>query len=153
MLKFKQFLEEETSADSIDVDSKHLLSNKDALNNDLDVLTAKPYQNAPILLNQLRGAMERYGMLLPAEATPQFLNLSAELVYSLGDSQMFLYIVYDTGEDGFVDGYAQVVSEDELNDLTELDTEELLGDREMMGPRSSITYARKDDDSGNSSEY
>jgi hypothetical protein len=66
---------------------------------------------------------------------------------------MFLYIVYDTGEDGYVDGYAQIVSGEELGDLTQLDTEELLGDREMMGPRSSITYARKDDDSGNSSEY
>ncbi len=58
-----------------------------------------------------------------------------------------------SGEDGFVDGYAQVVTSDELSDLTQLDSEELLGDRDPIGPRSSISYARKDDDSGNSSEY
>lgn len=153
MLKFKDFLNEQAEADVIEVDSKHLSSNKDAINADFDVLTEKPYQNAPIFLNQLRGTMERYGMLLPAEATPHFLNLSAELVYALGDSDLYLYVVYDTGEDGYVDGYAQVVTSDELGDLTALDTDELLGDRDPMGPRSSISYARKDDDSGNSSEY
>lgn len=153
MLKFKDFLNEQAETDVIEIDSKYLNSNKDALNADFDVLTDKPYQNAPIFLNQLRGTMERYGMMLPAEATANFLDLSAELVYALGDSDLYLYVVYDTGEDGFVDGYAQVVTSDELSDLTALDTDELLGDRDPMRPRSSISYARKDDDSGNSSEY
>ncbi len=153
MLKFKDFLNEQAEADVIEVDSKLLNSNKDAINADLDKLTEKPYQNAPILLNQLRGTLERYGMLLPAEATSNFLNLSAELVYALGDADLNLYIVFDTGEDGFVDGYAQIVTSDELDDLIQMDSNELLGDREQITMRPSTWYAKRDDDSGNTSEY
>jgi hypothetical protein len=110
MLKFREFLKEENE-DVLDVDSRYLENNREALNADLDVLTTKPYQNAPIFLNQLRGTLERYGMILPPATTLQFLNLSAELVYSLGKTSYFLYIVFDTSDDGFVDGYAQVVDE------------------------------------------
>ena len=124
MQTFNEFLNEAFD-EVIQVDARYLEQNMDKINADLDALTDKPYQNAPIFLNQLRGTMERYGMLLPAEATPHFLNLSAELVYALGDSDLYLYVVYDTGEDGYVDGYAQVVTSDELSDLTELDTDEL----------------------------
>ena len=78
MIKFSEFLTEATDA-VIEVDSRWLENNVDALNADLDALTEKPYQNAPIMLAQLRGTLERYGMLLPQSATPQFLNLSAEI--------------------------------------------------------------------------
>jgi hypothetical protein len=154
MLKFKDFLNEETGADVIEIDSKYLLSNKEKINTHLDTLTEKPYQNAPIFLTQLRGALELYGMMLPAEATINFVNLSAELVYALGDTGLNLYIVYDTNEeDGFVDGYAQIVTSDELDDLVQMDTEELLGDREEIQMRPSTWYAKRDDDSGNTDEY
>ena len=153
MLKFKDFLNEQTEADVIEVDSRHLEQNKDAINAELDVLTEKPYQNAPIFLNQLRGCLERYGMMLPAEATPHFMNLSAELVYALGETGMNLYVVYDTGEDAFVDGYAQIVSSDELDDLLQMDSNELLGSRDPITMRPSTWYAKRDDDSGNSDEY
>lgn len=153
MLKFNEFLKESTHS-VIEIDSKHLESNIESINNELDRLTEKPYQNAPIFLNQLRGCLERYAMLLPAEATANFLNLGAELVYFLGDTDKYLYIVYDTNDDGFVDGYAQIVTEDELADLLNLDAEDILNtDREPITMRPSTWYAKRDDDAGNSDEY
>lgn len=154
MLKFKDFLNEESEVDVLPVDTKYIENNTDQLNTELDVLTEKPYQNAPIFLAQLRGCLERYGIVLPQEATPYFMNLSTELAYSLGESNLFLYIVYDTNEeDGFVDGYAQAVTEEELNDLMSSDLEDTLGERDPINIRPSTWYAKRDDDSGNSDEY
>ena len=153
MIKFNEFLTEATDA-VIEVDSRWLENNVDALNADLDALTEKPYQNAPIMLAQLRGTLERYGMLLPQSATPQFLNLSAEIAYSLGNSNYNLYIVYDTNEDAFVDGYAQIVTDDELDDLMNMDSDNVLNtDREMSKMRPSTWYAPREDDGGNTAEY
>lgn len=151
MLKFNEFLKEENE-DVLEIDARYLENNREALNNDLDVLTKKPYQNAPIFLNQLRGTLERYGMVLPQEATPNFLNLSAELVYALGDTPYFLYIVFDTADDGFVDGYAQVVDGDELTDLATMDKNEMLY-HDVVSQRPSTWYAKREDDGGNTSEY
>jgi hypothetical protein len=151
MLKFSEFLKEENE-DVLEVDARYLENNREALNNDLDVLTKKPYQNAPIFLNQLRGTLERYGMILPQEATPNFLNLSAELVYSLGETPYFMYIVFDTADDGFVDGYAQVVDEEELKDLAAMDKDEMLN-QDPVAMRPSTWYAKRDDDAGNTNEY
>jgi hypothetical protein len=153
MIKFSQFLNE--AIDSVvEVDSRWLENNLEAINIELDKLTEKPYQNAPIMLTQLRGFFERYGMLLPQSATPQFMNLSAEVIYALGDSPYNLYIVYDTNDDGFVDGYASVVTDDELDDLMNLDTDELVGsDRESIKMRPSTWYAPREDDGGNTDEY
>jgi len=153
MIKFSEFLTEATDG-VVEVDSTWLSNNVDSLNADLDALTEKPYQNAPIMLAQLRGTLERYGMLLPQNATPQFMNLSAEVAYALGDSGYNLYAVYDTNEDGFVDGYAQVVTDDELSDLMNMDSNEVLNtDREMIKMRPSTWYAPREDDGGNTAEY
>jgi hypothetical protein len=153
MLKFSEFLKEEHyDTDVLAIDAKYLEGNLASINNDLDRLTAKPYQNAPIFLNQLRGTLERYGMILPQNATPNFLEVSAELVYSLGDSPYFLYIVFDTNEDGFVDGYAQAVDAEELQGLVDMDKLEMFA-RNPVQMRPSTWYAKRDDDSGNTSEY
>lgn len=154
MLKFKEFLNEEVDSESIPVDSRYLENNLAQLNDDLDTLTSKPYQNAPILLAQMRGCLERYGMILPATATDQFLNLGAELAYGLGDTGLYLYIVYDTNDDGYVDGYAQVVNSDELSDLLDLQGAGVLNkDRPMIAVRHSDWYRKRDDDAGNTAEY
>ena len=152
MKKFKSFIKEDAAGQIENIDDRRLENNLGAINNYLDQLTAKPYQNAPIFLTQLRGALERYGIQLPQEATVQFLDLGSELVYALGDSGLHLYIVYDTNDaDSFVDGYAQIVSEDELNDLMDMDLTSV--DREPIRMRPSTWYAKRDDDSGNTSEY
>lgn len=154
MLKFKEYLNEDVSAETISADTRTLENNLEALNSDLDVLTSKPYQNAPILLAQLRGILERYGMLLPASATKHFLDLGAELAYALGTSGKYLYIVYDTNADGYVDGYAQVVTSEELSDLLDLNGEGVLNkDRDMLPVRHSDWYRKRDDDAGNTAEY
>jgi len=150
MIKFSEFLKEENE-DVIETDNRHLLENLDALNTELDALTAKPYQNAPLMLTQLRGVLERYGINLPQQATVNFMNLSAELVYTLGDSGCYLYLIYDTNEDGYVDGYAQVVDGEELSMLAS--SEVLNTDRNLIAVRHSDWYRKRDDDAGNTSEY
>jgi hypothetical protein len=149
MLKFNEFLNEAYD-EMLEVDAKHLLNNIDAINAKLDNITEKPYQNAPIFLAQLRGALEIYGVLLPSSATVNFLNLDAELVYMLANSDHYLYIIYNTRDDGYVDGYAQVVDNSELQDLISSD-DVLKG--EPLVKKPWIPPARKDDDSGNDSEY
>jgi hypothetical protein len=153
MLKFNEFIKESHDI-VIDVDARNLEQNADQINAELDVLTAKPYQNAPILLTQLRGCLERYGVLIPASSTNHFLDLGAELVYVLGESSRHLYIVYDTNDDGFVDAYAQVVTDDELKDLLGMESSQLI-DRTPFNikMRKSTWYAPREDDGGNDDEY
>lgn len=151
MLNFKDFLNEQFG-NVLPIDTKWLENNLDKLNSELDVLTEKPYQNAPIFLNQLRAVLERYGTMLPPCATKHFLSLGGELVYTLGESGRHLYIVFDTGDDGFVDGYAQIVDNEELEDLINLDNI-LDSDRDPITMRPSTWYAKRDDDAGNSDEY
>ena len=154
MLKFKEFINEDIMPETIGIDTRHLENNLDTINAELDVLTSKPYQNAPIFLNQLRGALERLGMLIPASATDHFLNLSAELAYGLGESGKYLYVVYDTNDDGYVDGYAQIVTPDELDDLMGTGGEGVLNkDRNMIAVQHSDWYRKRDDDAGNTDEY
>lgn len=150
MLTFKQFISEEHN-EVLDIDVAHAEKNKDAMNDALDVLTEKPYQNAPIFLAQLRGVFERYGILIPASATPHFMNLDAELVYKLGDSENYIYITYDTNDDGFVDGYAQIVDQSELNDLLGMKLEEFTSHN--LETRHRHLPARRDDDAGDTSQY
>ncbi len=155
MLKFKEYLNENAAyyaPKPIEVDTRRLMQIADSMNAELDVLTAKPYQNAPIFLNQLRGFMEKSGMVLPADATPHFLNLSAELIYAMGTTGYHLYIVYDTTDDGYVDGYAQIVNSEDLRDLLGMDPSEYMGHNQIV-QRPSTWYAKRDDDSGDDSEY
>lgn len=158
MLKFKEFIKENHEM-VIGVDAKYLAGNRDAINSDLEVLTSKPYQNAAIFLNQLRGTIERYGILLPQSITKNFMDLSGEMVYALGDTGEYFYVVYDTNDDSFVDGYAQVVSKDELDDLMSADLEDNINsDREPVRLKKSGYIANgygpgKEDDGGNTNEY
>ena len=154
MLKFKQFIAEEYGTEVLDIDEKHLAGNRDAINAELEILTAKPYQNAAVFLTQLRGCLERYAILLPQSLTRNFMDLSSEMVYGLGDSNDHFYVCYDTNDDGFVDGYAQIVDSDELDDLMSADLEDNVNsDREPVKFRPSTWYAKKEDDGGNTNEY
>ena len=158
MLKFKEFIKEDHEV-VIGVDNKHLGSNCDTINAELEVLTARPYQNAAIFLTQLRGCMERYGILLPQSLTKNFMDLSSELVYALGDSGYYFYAVYDTNDDSFVDAYAQIVDNSDLKDLMGMDAEEIVNsNRNPVKLKKSGYIANgygpgKEDDGGNSDEY
>jgi hypothetical protein len=149
MKNFKDFLNEEH--DKIDnVDARFLEQNLEKLNQELDALTERPYRNAPIMLAQLRGVLERYAIQLPQSAQTEFLNLDAEMVYEL-TADYHLYVIYNTNSDGYVDGYAQVVNSEDLEDLIDSDLSDWAEEHPPM--RRWIPPARKDDDSGNSNEY
>jgi hypothetical protein len=152
MKAFLEFIKEQTEpTENIDyVDSRFLENNLEKLNAELETGTARPYRNAPIMLAQMRGILERYGIQLPQSAQNQFLHLSSQLAYKLTDAQN-LYIVYDTNTEGYVEGYAQVVTDEELSDLIKMKPADWM--KNSPSPRRWVPPARKDDDSGNSGEY
>lgn len=118
MQSFKNFITEDRQNPLyVEVDSRLIENNKDAMNADFDRLTSMPYQNPIVFYNQLRGTLERYGMIIPPAATRHFLNFDAELTFKLGDSDLFLYVVFNTHKNTKVEAYAQVVDETELAHL------------------------------------
>ena len=55
MQNFKDFINEEhTEPNYIEVDSRMIEHNKDAINADFDRLTAQPYTNAIVFFNQVK---------------------------------------------------------------------------------------------------
>jgi hypothetical protein len=155
MLNFRQFLEENHVV--IDVDPAYTLSNMEKANQDLDAVTEKPFVNSAIFINAVRGTLERYGVILPAHSNMQQLSLEGEWVYELGESDHYVYIVHNLDDEGAVEGYAQIVDADELEDLIELqgDDDETSVEPQDSGPSEWMKYpkARRDDDSGNTDEY
>jgi hypothetical protein len=125
MQTFKTFINEQAQMDPlfIEVDKSMIENNKDAMNADFDRLTAAPYQNSIVFYNQLRGTLERYGIVVPPGATRHFLNFDSELSFQLGDSGLYLYVVFNTHKNAKVEGYVQVVDEAELNNLMNSDEE------------------------------
>lgn len=168
MKDFKTFINEEHD-DKIDplhiqVDEKTLENNLDALNADLDRLTAAPYKNPIVFYDQIRGTLQRYGMIVPPHATKHFLNFDAEMVFKLGDSPYFLYVVFNTQKNALVDGYAQAVDMEELDHLIDSDEapnldddqeedEVEMEDDEMDEMGNNEKYRKRDSDAGDTSEY
>ena len=157
MQNFKQFINEEhDDMLHIETDSKLLENNKDSINADLDRLTAAPYQNSIIFYNQLRGTLERFGMIIPPAATKHFLNFDAELSMTLGDGGLNLYVVFNTHKHGKVDGYAQIVDDEELMHLMNSSDEEMgdeMEEEDEDEEETSDNYRKTDDDAGNTGEY
>lgn len=169
MQNFKQFINEETSKQQyqIDVDSRVLENNKDAINADFDRLTANRYQNSMVFFNQVRGTLERYGMIVPPSATKHFLKFETELSFKLGDSDLFLYVVFNTIKNAYVEGYAQVVDMSELMQLMSSnedvphmeDDEEDEGeeeeeeDEDEEGMKTSERSRKSDSEAGDTGEY
>jgi hypothetical protein len=155
MLNFRQFLEENHVV--IDVDPTYTISNMEKANQDLDAVTEKSFVNSAIFINAVRGTLERYGVILPAHSNMQQLSLEGEWVYELGESAHYVYIVHNLDDEGYVEGYAQIVNTEELEDLMELqgDDDETAVDPQDSGPTEWMKYpkARRDDDSGNTDEY
>jgi hypothetical protein len=153
MINFKEFLNESFGIEN--VDTKLLLSNMEKLNQDLDSVTANPFLNCAIFFNAVRGTLERYGILLPSETKMHVLDMEGEVVYELHGTGHYVYIVYNQNKEGTLDGYAQIVNEDELNSLMALDNfDDVGGDDDVVNTvRVKYPPARRDDDSGNDAEY
>lgn len=170
MQKFKQFISEEMNQQHhIQVDSRMIENNKDAINADFDRLTSNRYQNSMVFFNQVRGTLERYGMIVPPSATKHFLKFETELSFKLGDSDLFLYVVFNTIKNAYVEGYAQVVDmselmqlmasnedvphmeDDEEDDSEEEDNEDDDDEEEEM--KTSERSRKSDSEAGDTGEY
>jgi hypothetical protein len=159
MISFREFIKESTEHVQIDIDlNKGPLGQIEKANEDLDAVTANPYVNSAMFVNSVRGTLERYGILLPAHANMQQLSLEGEYVYALGNSGQYVYMVHNLNPEGNVEGYAQIVGQDDLDDLLSLTTDENDVDEpenKNQEPSEWMKYpkARRDDDSGNTNEY
>ena len=166
LLNFKEFLNEQEEL-HLDVNPEIALSQLDKVNADLDSVTEDPFLNSAIFMNTVRGTLERYGILLPPSYVTPTLSVEAETVYTLGSSDHYIYIVHNQNGDGLIEGYAQIVDESDLNDLVDMKGED--EDDEECGCNDpscatchngnpsptgyKVLPARRDDDSGNDSEY
>jgi hypothetical protein len=84
----------------------------------------------------------------------QQLALEGEYIYALGDSGQYVYMVHNLDDNGSVEGYANIVDGDELEDLKELNDDEPTEDVEpQVSNWAKYPKARRDDDSGNTNEY
>ncbi len=144
--------------------SDQFLKVVDKVNEDLDRVTVNPFVNSSLFMNTIRGTLEKYGILLPHNDCMPQIELEGEKLYGLGYGYS-LYIVHNLDPDGNIEGYATIADEDELDELlgmededeecencgsTDCDCDEYSDDSVQ---RRWTPPARKDDDSGNSSEY
>lgn len=151
VLSFKEYFTENVEI-HIDIDPEYALTQRDKINEDLDAVTAEPFVNSALFVNAVRGTLERYGVILPAHSNMQQLTLEGEWVYCLGDSDYYVYMCHNLDPEGSVEGYAQIVDQEELDDLASL------GENETVEPNEhpevkKYPPARRDDDSGNTAEY
>ncbi len=159
MIRFKQFIAEEDDMNVvIDIELKNApLGDINKINDDLDAVTFNPFVNSSLFVNAVRGTLERYGIVLPAEAAMAMLSLEGETVYSLGDSGQYVYMVHNLNPEGEVEGFAAIVDGDDLEDLKNLGgfEDEVEEPPVVQGPSEWMKYpkARRDDDSGNDNEY
>lgn len=150
MLKFKEYITEQEDMVIDDV-SDHALNQIDTINQELDTITENPFVNSAIFVNTIRSTLERFGILLPPGYEMPLLSIQAETAYALGESGYYLYMVHSTEEAG-VEGYAQIVNKEDLDDLMSAEMSDVSsGDEQRI--RRWIPPARRDDDSGNTSEY
>jgi hypothetical protein len=153
---FKQFINEEEHI-VIDVDPEYTIATMEKANEDLDAVTAEPFVNSALFVNAVRGTLERYGVILPAHSNMQQLSMEGEWVYQLGDSGHYVYMVHNLTPEGSVEGYAQIVDQEELDELAELGIPETVEPEpeDRTEPTEWMKYpkARRDDDSGNTNEY
>lgn len=153
LLSFKDFINEEQSV-VIDLENvTFTLENLDKVNEDLDAVTQKPFINSALFVNAVRGTLERFGVALPAHSNMQQLSMEAEYTYALGDSGHYVYMVHNLDEDGNVEGYAQIVDSEELEDLKSLNYDNDADMDQPASPAYKPPPARRDDDSGNTDEY
>lgn len=164
MLNFKEFITEsvectDRGTEIAAPDQKLLMNNLAKINQDLDAVTEHPFVNSALYVNAVRGTLERYGIILPAASNMQQLSVEGETIYTLGDSGWYIYMVHNLNKEGYAEGYAQIVDEDELDDLA---ADEAAAPEDVVQPAPSgsapprkpwIPPARRDDDSGNDNEY
>ena len=150
---FKEFIGEDAGV-YVDVKPDLASLQLDKANEDLETITLRPFQNSSVFVNAVRGTLERYGIALPVTSTMQQLSLEGELTYALGETGMFVYVVWNQNPEGILEGYAQIVNKEDLDDLQGISGEpEEVKELDPTPPSLRYPKARRDDDSGNTNEY
>ena len=148
---------EEVSSIPLSVGDNNNLTmiNLENVNGELDKVTEDPFVNSILFVNAVRGTLERFGIVLPPPVNMTMIELESEMVFEIPNTSHYVYMTHNLDLDGHVEGYAQIVTEDELNDLMDLDYDEDDDDvsPNMAPERRWIPPARRDDDSGNNNEY
>ena len=150
MLKFKEFLYEQEDLVIDDVPNQALIQ-IDSINDELDTVTNTPFVNSAIFMNTVRLTLERYGIIIPPGYEVPMLSLESESAYALGESGYYVYVVHNLDDDGNVEGYAQLVNLEDLNDL--MSSEMVSSNTPEPEENRRYPAARRDDDSGNDAEY
>lgn len=126
MLNFKEFLSEEEEIKLPYAPDVHVLENNlDQINALLDKVTDTIFVNSAVFFNTVRSSLENFSIIIPRGYEVPMMSMEAETSYALADTGYYLYVVHDMNDDGWIEGYAQVVDEDELTDLLNMDSEEL----------------------------
>jgi hypothetical protein len=150
MLKFKEFITEEEDL-MIDDVPEQLLAQIDTINAELEEITEDPFANSAVFFNLIRNTLERFGIIIPPGYEMPMLSMDSETAYTLGDSGYYIYVVHNTELHGII-GYAQIVNKTDLDDLMSSEMSDVSsGDEQRI--RRWIPPARRDDDSGNTTEY
>ena len=153
MLRFKEFLSEDAGV-YVDVKPDNARLNMDKANDSLDDVTLDPFVNSAVFINAVRATLERFGIVLPAHSQMHQLTLEGEISYELGESGLYIYMVWNQDPEGNVEGYAQIVNKEDLDDLQALNGEpEEVKNEDPTPPSMRYPKARRDDDSGNTNEY
>lgn len=120
------------------------------LNAELDLVFSKKVSNKIVIYNILAATLEKYGIRFPITDLQD-----EQYVFEIGDSGFYLFVKKQIDSRGNFDVYAQVVDEDELEELEDSDmdisTEPV--DPYLYGSRFLRQTRRTEDDGGNTSEY
>ena len=127
-------------------------SDSELINNDLDIVLSGKFANEYIIFDTIRGTLERYGIKLPAMQSTG--ESPSTTIFEFDGIEAYLFIATKKDVNGHYDAYAQIVDEDELEDMEDMDisTEPL-----PNHAHATSEFLRRNrhcsDDSGNSDEY
>ncbi|CAB4124292.1 hypothetical protein UFOVP49_130 [uncultured Caudovirales phage] len=112
-------------------------SDIDLLNSQFDSVLAGKFANGHLVIQTIRAILEKFGLQLP------IIEVTGEddvFVFEINDNpDLYLYIAIDKDNRGHFDVYAQIVDEDELEELDDLD----VSSDELEDEDLSSTYLRQ----------
>jgi hypothetical protein len=103
----------------------------DVINSHFDELVNGKFSTAYLVVQTVRGILERFGVILP-ELHPT--GFDEQIVYKANDD-LYLCIMIDQDDKGHYDAYAQFVDNDGLDDVLNMDIEtDEVEQRQLVSP-------------------
>lgn len=124
MLTYKEFLDKKETLAIPNIDPELLQNRLETINSALDSVTDTQFVNSSIFTNAVRGTLERYGILIPKGYESAMLSSTSETEYELTGTGHYLYVAHNMNDAGYVEGFAQIVSQDELDTLESMNDDE-----------------------------